>query len=244
MVRTESRIDRLLRSAWVRALVALAVAAVGGWVWWLAFRFFEHDLDMAFLAWPVGIIMALGLYLFIGFLYRRAGPRAAPLHLSPSLLRRQVDRTLSQLPELTHTVHPVGDPWPKAVIGPTGVCLVEPIRLPGHLGAREDEVLLDGKPAPVEVFGETRRLLPTVRELLHGYHELDVPVQGLLVVDEATIVPPTLTLEHRDLRFVHVVELSSAVDVGQPMPAGTVERAAAAIRSWRPHGAATRVSSL
>lgn len=223
-----------MRTVWARAFVALlvAVAVVVVWIW--GFDYFGEELDLEFVAWPVGIGAALAGYLLVGLVFRRFGPKAAPMHLTVGALRRQVDRKLATLPEVSHTIHDLGDPWPKAVIGPTGVYLVEPRAVREHIGYVEGQINLDGRPAGNELFGEVRRLLPMVEELLHERHGIVIPVQGVIAVDDATIVPPPLQAGDAPVRVVPVNHFPDAVDFGEPTTHEVVREAADAIRRWRP----------
>lgn len=237
MARQDSRLDIALRRWWARALVAAVVAVVVVLAWLWAFEFFAEELEMEFVAWPVGILAAIGGYLLVGAVYRKAGPRAAPMHLTEGALAKKLDGRLDLLPDLSHVVHPLGNPWPKAVIGPTGVYLVEPRRVTGHIGYLDGEILLDGEPAGPELLGEVKRLLPTVEELLHEHRNLPVPVSGVIAVDDATIVPGPLQAGHLPIRVVPLSQFPEAVDFGEPHSHEVVKEAAAAITRWRPaHG--------
>jgi hypothetical protein len=228
-------LDIAMRRWWARGLVAALVAAAVVYAWIWGFEYFGEELEMEFLAWPVGIGLAIGGYLLVGLVYRRFGPRAAPMHLSSGALAKKLDQRLKTLPTLTHTVHPLGSPWPKAVIGPTGVYVVEPVAVgQRHVGYLDGEILLDGRPADAELLGEVKRLTPMVEELLHERSGLEVPVQGVVAVDDGTIVPAPLQAGHIPLRLVPLAQFPGAVDFGEPLNRAIVDAAAAAIVRWRP----------
>jgi len=228
-------LDIMLRRWWARALVAALVATgvVYAWIW--GFAYFGDELDMEFLAWPVGIGLAIAGYLLVGLVYRRFGPKAAPMHLTQRALARKLDQRLKRLPSLTHTIHPLGNPWPKAVIGPTGVYVVEPVDVGDHhVGYLDGQILYDGRPAGHNLLGEVKRLAPMLEELLHEQQDLQVPVQGVIAVDDATIVPAPLQAGSIPMRVVPLTKFPEAVDFGEPLSQQTVQAAVAAIVRWRP----------
>lgn len=235
MARTrDTRLDIALRSWWARLLVAITITVVAILLWMAGFRYFRDELNLDFVAWPVGIGIAIGAYLSIGYVYRQFGPRATPMHLSRGALVDRAEAQLARLQPVTHFVHPLGRPWPKAVCGPNGVYLVDAKPIAGHLGFVDGEMRVDGEPPPSEWIGEVRRLLPFVRELLHDRRGIDIHVAGVLVVDEATIVPGHLREGDVDINVVPVNELSEHVQFG---PAVSIERAREAydaLAAWRP----------
>lgn len=235
MARRDSRLDMVLRTWWARALVSLLVAAGVVYAWLWGFRFFGDELDMEFLAWPIGIGLAVGGYLLVGLVYRRFGPKAAPMHLTMGALSKKLDQRLNVLPTLTHTIHPLGSPWPKAVIGPTGVYVVEPAVVDDrHVGYLDGEILLDGRPADAALLGETRRLVPVLEQMLHEQHGLVVPVHGVIAVDDSTIVPAPLQAGNLPLRVAPLSAFPEAVDFGEPLSNATVQATVEAISRWRP----------
>lgn len=238
MARRDSQIDVALRSSWLRAVVTVAVAAGCAALWWWAFRYFADTLDLDFLAWPVGILAALAGYQVVATTYRRFGPHAAPMHLSRGALRSRTVRLLRTLSAATHVLHPLGDPWPVAVVGPTGVVLVHPERPPGRIGYREGRILIDG--APTAFAAELRRLVPVVGELIVETTGVEVPVRGVVVVDDATVVPPVLSGGAAEIAVVGVSALLDRLTFGPPVPPERVRAAADALQRWRPRSGRIR----
>lgn len=224
----------MLRTWWARLLVAIAISVAAVLLWMAGFRYFRDELNLDFVAWPVGIGIAIGAYLAIGYIYRQFGPKAMPMHLSRGVLSDRAEAQLRRLQPVTHFVHPLGRPWPQAVCGTNGVYLVDAKPVPGHVGYVDGELRIDGEPPPSEWIGELRRLLPFVRELLHDRRGIDIHVAGVLVVDESTIVPGHLREGDVGINVVPVNELSQHVEFG---PAVTIETARAAfdaLAAWRP----------
>lgn len=234
MARQESLIRWALRSVWVRTVVALAVGAAVAWLWWEAFVYFRDDLDLPFLAWPAGIMFLLLVYLVTAWVFRNFGPHAAPLRVSPRLLARRTSHVLSTLEPVSHRVHPLGNPWPQAVVGIHGVYLVEPRTVTGNLSVRDGEVLLDGHPAERTLFGDLPRLRGTVSTLLREHRGLDIPVYGLSVVDDAVTLPPGAGTDVRTLGLCHVDQVVQRVTDGPALRPEVMHQALAAIETWRP----------
>jgi hypothetical protein len=230
----ESRLDIVLRTWWARLLAAILIAAVATLLWIAGFNYFRDELGLDFLAWPVGIAIAIGAYLAIGYVYRQFGPKAHPMQLSRGVLVDRADAQLRRLQPVTHFVHPLGRPWPKAVCGPNGVYIVDPKPAPGHVGFLDGQIRIDGEPPPAEWIGEVRRLQPIVRELLQDRRSIDIAVAGVLVVDEATIVPAGLREGDVEIAVVPVNELTDHVEFGRPVSIDTARAAYDALAAWRP----------
>lgn len=231
--RQDSRIDVALRSVWARGAVATALAATAAWAWWLAFVYVRDDLDLAFVAWPAGILVAVALYLGVGLVFRRFGPKAAPTRMSHGNLARNLRRRLDALEPLTHRRHPLGGPFPLAVVSRSGVHLLTPATLPGTLTEEAGEVRYEGRALAHPAYAEVRRLVPTVRDLL-AQAAVALPVQGVVVVDDATVVPMLLQAGDRDVQFVHVDQVPDTVSFAPSGRETDVELALAVLRRWRP----------
>lgn len=224
----------MLRSWWARLLVAILIASAATLLWFAGFNYFRDDLGMEFLAWPVGIGVAIGAYLLIGYIYRQFGPKAHPMQLSRGVLTDRAEAQLRRLQPITHFIHPLGRPWPKAVCGANGVYIVDAKPAPGSIGFVDGQIRVEGEPPPAEWIGEVRRLLPFVRELLHDRRRIDIEVAGVLVVDESTIVPAGLREGDVDIAVVPVNELSDHVEFGRPVSIETARAAYDALAAWRP----------
>lgn len=231
--RQDSRIDVALRSVWARGAVAMALAATGAWAWWLAFVYVRDDLDLAIVAWPVGLVVALLLYLGVGLTFRRFGPKAAPTRMSHGNLARNLQRRLDALDALTHRRHPLGRPFPIAVVSRSGVHLLASAILPGTLTEEAGEVRYEGRALAHPGYTEIRRLVPTVRDLL-VQAGVALPVQGVVVVDDATVVPMMLQAGDRDVQFVHVDQVPDTVSFAPSGSEDDVVLAVAALQRWRP----------
>ncbi len=229
----DSIVGIALRNPWTRLAVAVVGLAVAAYVWWLLFTFFRDTLEMDFLAYTAGLIFAVLLYLGVGLMYRRFGPKARPGHLSQGALARETKKRLAHLPSITHTVHPLGDPWPEAVIGPTGIFVVLPKVVEAHIGLRDNVITLDHLPAGRDLFGDVPRLMQSVSDLM-ARNELEIRVRGILVVDESRIVPANLKEGDRELLIVPDSELLDVIEFGTAMTPQVVQRAAELIEHWRP----------
>lgn len=233
-VKQETRLNVSLRSVWVRALVATALLAGFAWAWWTVFLYFRDTLDLAFIAYPVGVGVAILGYLAVGLAFRRFGPKARPLHQSGGNLSVHVKRRISAFDPLTHRVHPLGDPWPQAVVSTSGIQIVEPLAVSGTFTELDGEVQVGSTPLGHPSYGEVRRLVATVRDVMEA-KGVDLHVSGLMVVDDAAVVPQMLQAGDRDVRFVHVDQLPDAVSFAPTARVTDVDLGYEALQRWRPH---------
>lgn len=233
-VRRETQVHVSLRSVWVRALVAVTLFAVLAWGWWSVFTYVRDTLDLAFIAYPVGIGTAIAGYLVVGLVFRRFGPRARPLHRSGGNLTASVSRRLSSLDPLLHRVHPLGTPWPQAVVTSSGVHVVEPLPVSGTFSVDGVDVRVGGHDLEAASYAEVRRLVPVVRDLLAA-RGLAAPVSGLMVVDDGAVVPLSLQSGERPIRFIHVDQVPEAVGFAPTLTAEQVDRTLEVLTRWRPH---------
>ncbi|MDX1658031.1 MAG: hypothetical protein R3343_04355 [Nitriliruptorales bacterium] len=229
----DSRFDVFLRSVWGRAIIALLLATVAGLVWWRLFTFLNDELEMAFVAWPVGIILAILFYYAIGFVYRRAGPRSTSLRPTTGNLAHRLERLIGALTPLVFRSHRLGRPWPIAVVTEHAVTVTRPRSLGGTLRLDDGQVLHDGKPLTGPEISEVRRLVGTLREVLPNF-DVHLPVQGLIVVDDATVVPSSLTAADRDVLFSHLDQAEAAFTLGPPHGNDALVQAVDALARWRP----------
>ena len=229
----ESQLDVALRSVWVRALVALVLAVIAGFAWWAIFTYLNDELDLPFVAWPVGVFLAIAFYYGIGLIFRRAGPRATPIRQTTGNLGRRLRGMIDHLTPLSFRSHRLGKPWPIVVVSQNAVTVTRPLAMGGTLRVEDGIVLHDGRPVGGPEIAEIRRLVATLREVLP---QLDVglPVQGLVVVDDATVVPSNLTGGDHELLFCHPDQLEGPLTLGPPHGADEMSKAIDAIARWRP----------
>lgn len=231
-VRQETLFDVALRSSWGRAGMAVGTLVVLAALWWLAFDYFTNEQDMGFVAWPVGIIAALLGWWLVGLIYRRGGPRARPVHASRGNLARHTANVLQSLAGPTSRVHPLGGPWPQAVVCPHVVYLVEPRPFEGTLRQEGDTVHHNGVPLSAADYGDVRRMVPMVEDVLER-SGISIRVQGLIVVSTGTVLDSTLSAPDREVLFAHQDQVGYAIDRGGDTD--QLDRAFDALRRWRPN---------
>src|SRR5688500_1131499 len=104
----------------MRGLAALFVAtASGAGVWWL-FTWLRDDLDLPYFAWPLLIAGVVATVALTTATYRLFGPRRGSAAMTLPMLADRAVAALRTLPEGRYYRQALGEPWPVAVVGPTG----------------------------------------------------------------------------------------------------------------------------
>ena len=143
------------------------------------------------------------------------------------------DRTVAALrllPEGRYYRQSLGDPWPVAVVGPTGGFVVWPRGYPESLRMRDGTIVVDGR--PTDPFADARRVRDEVARRFAATGAA-LEATALVVVESRAVIPPALHAGHRGVRVVHVEELAGAVTFGPQLASDVVGRAVQAVGGLR-----------